>query len=45
MTNSGFEKKLKIAIFNTLNGHRLFNMYQMIIDFGCMIKYNVVHYF
>ena len=33
MTNSGFEKKLKIAIYNTLNDHRLFNMYHRIIDF------------
>ena len=45
MTNSGFGKRLKIAIYNTLNDHRLFNMYQMILDFGCVIKYNVVDYF
>ena len=42
MKNSCFEKRLKIAIYDTLNDHWLFNMHQMIIDFGFMIKYNVL---
>ena len=36
MTNSGFEKKLKIAIYNTLNDHRLFNMCQR--NKQCLLK-------
>ena len=27
------------VIYNALNGHRMLNMYQMIINFGCMMKY------
>ena len=42
MTNSCFEKRLKIEIYDTLNDHRLFNKYHMIIDFGFMIKYDVL---
>ena len=34
MINIGFEKRLQKVIHNTLNGNRLFNMYQMIINFG-----------
>ena len=30
MTNGGFEIRLKILIDDTMNGHRLFNMYQII---------------
>ena len=45
MTISGFEKRLKIAIYNNLNEHRLFDMYQIIIDFDCVVKYNVIDMF
>ena len=45
MTISGFEKRLKIAINNKLDDHSLFDMYQMIIDFGCVVKHNVVDMF
>ena len=37
MTNRGFEKRPNKVIYDNLNGHRLFNMFQMIIDFGCMV--------
>ena len=39
MTNRGFEKRLNKVIYNTLNGHKPFNIkfYQMIIDFGYMV--------
>ena len=37
MTNRGFEKRLNKVIYDILNGHRLFDMYQMIINFGCMV--------
>ena len=38
MTNSGFEIRVNRLISNTLNGHRLLKMDQMIIDFGCMVE-------
>ena len=36
MTYSGSEKKLNKVIYNMLNGHRQFNMYKKITDFGYM---------
>ena len=45
MTYRGFEKRLNKVIYDTLNGHRLFDMYQMIIDFGCMVLYYVIDMF
>ena len=41
MTNSGFEKRLNKVICNSLNAHRLFNVYQMIIDFCYMVRGDV----
>ena len=41
MTNGGFEKRLNIRIYDIMNGHRLFVMYQIINDFGCMLEYDV----
>ena len=45
LTNGGFEKKLNIRIYDAMNGHRLFDMYQMINDFGCMLEYDVLNMF
>ena len=45
MTNSVFEKRLNKVIYSALNGHRLINMYQIKIDFGCMVKYYAVDMF
>ena len=43
MTNSGFEKRLNVGIYNNINGHRSFDMYQMINDFGSMLEYDVLN--
>ena len=45
MTYSGFERKLNKSICNMLNGHRQFNMYNMITDFGHMLEYDVINIF
>ena len=45
MTYSGFERKLNKAVCNMLNGHRQFNMYNMITDFGHMLEYDVINIF
>ena len=39
MTYSGLEKKLNKEIFNTLNGHRHFNMDKITTNFGHMLEY------
>ena len=36
---SGFEKKLNKVIYDTLNGHKQFDIYKMITDFGHMLEY------
>ena len=36
MTNGGFEIRLNILIYDNMNGHRSFDMYQIIIDFCYM---------
>ena len=41
MTYSGFEKKLNKVIYHILNGHRQFNMYKMITDFGHTLEYDL----
>ena len=33
MRNGGFEIRVNILIYDTMNGHRLFDMYQIINDF------------
>ena len=33
MTNDGFDKRVNKVIYKTLNGHWLFDMYQMVIAF------------
>ena len=43
MANSGFGKRLNKVIYNSLNAHRPFNIYQMIIDFGFMVTYYVLN--
>ena len=45
MTYSGFEKKLNKVIYIMLNGHRQFNMYKMITDFGYLLEYDVLDMF
>ena len=45
MTNGGFEIRLNILIYDTMNGHRLFDMYQIINDFCCMLEYDVLNMF
>ena len=45
LTNGGFEKRMKKGIYDTLNGHRLFNMCQMINNFVCMLEYDVLNMF
>ena len=42
MTYSGFEKKLNKVIYNTLNGHRHYNMDKIITNFGHMLQYDVL---
>ena len=37
--NGNFEERSNEAIYDTLNGHRLFNIYQMIIDFCFKVEY------
>ena len=36
------EKRIKMVIYDTLNDDRIFDMYQIIFDFGCIVKYDVV---
>ena len=45
MPTSSFEKRPNKVIYDTLNGHRPFNMYKMVIDFGYMVKYHVLDMF
>ena len=45
MTKSNFEKRLNKVIYDYLNAHRVFIIYQIIIDFGYMRKYYVVDMF
>ena len=40
-----FVKKLNKVIDDILNGHRQFNMYKMITDFGHMLEYDVLDMF
>ena len=42
MTYSSFEEMVNKVICELLNVHRLLNVYQMIIDFGCKVKYDVL---
>ena len=37
MPTSSVEKRPNKVIYDTLNGHRPFNMYKMVIDFGYMV--------
>ena len=37
MTNGDFEKMMNKGIYDNLNCHRLFNMFQMINDFDYMV--------
>ena len=41
MTNGGFEIRLNILIHDTMNGHRLFYMYQIINHFCYMLEHDV----
>ena len=43
MTNGGFEIRLNILIYDTLNGHRLFDTYQIINNFCYMLEYDVLN--
>ena len=45
ITNGCFEKRLTIGIYDTLNGHRSFDMCQMINDFGSMLENDVLNMF
>ena len=45
MTNGGFDIRLNILIYDTMNGHRLFDMYQTINDFCYMLEYYVLNIF
>ena len=45
LKNGGFEKRMKKGIYDTLNGHRLFNMCQVINDFVYMLEYDVLNMF
>ena len=45
MTKGGFEIRLNILIYATMNGHRLFDMYQIINDFCYMLEYDVLNMF
>ena len=45
MTNGGFEKRLNIRIYDNMNGHRSFDMYQMINDFGSLLEYDDLNMF
>ena len=45
LTNGSFKKKLNIRIYDAMNGHRLFDMYRMINDFGCTLEYDVLNLF
>ena len=41
VTNGGFEIRLNILIHDTMNGHRLFYMYQIINHFCYMLEHDV----
>ena len=45
MTNGGFEIRLNILIYDTMNGHRLYKMYQIINDFCYMLEHDVLNMF
>ena len=45
MANGGFDKRLNIGIYDNMNGHRSFDMDQMINDFGSMVEYDVLNMF
>ena len=45
MINGGFEIRLNILIYDNMNGHRLFYMYQIINDFCYMLEPDVLNMF
>ena len=45
MTNGSFEKRLNVGIYDNINVHRSFDMYQMINDFGSMLETDVLNMF
>ena len=45
MPTGSFEKRLNKVIYDTLIGHRPFNMYKIVINFGCMVSYHVFDMF
>ena len=45
MTNGGFEIRVNILIYDTMNGYRLFDMYQIINDFCYMLECDVLNMF
>ena len=45
MTNGGFEIRLNILVHDTMNGHRLFYMYQIINHFCFMLEHDVLNMF
>ena len=45
MTNGDFEIWVNIGIYDNMNGHRSFDIYHMINDFGSMLEYDVLNMF
>ena len=45
MKNDGFEIRLNILVYVTMNGHRLFYMYQIINDFCYMLEHDGLNMF
>ena len=45
MTNGGSEIRLNILIYDTMNGYRLFDMFQIINIFCYMLEYDVLNMF
>ena len=45
MTNGDFEIRVNIGIYDYMNGHRSFDIYHMIHDFGSMLEYDVLNMF
>ena len=45
MPTSSFEKRPNKVIYDTLNSHRPFNMYKMVINCGYMVGYHVLDMF
>ena len=43
MPTSCFEKRPNKEIYDTLNSHRPFNMYKMVIDCGLLIDFFIFH--